>query len=294
MEMTPYYIIILLVLIIVMLLIWQWRHQRLLSLRVRLMREAIRNRDFTFRLPANRMFHGERDLQAALNEMSGEINRLLARSEVESWQRLTRVLTHEIMNAVAPISSITQAYISSPLVKGTPLEEGIQAIRDTSINLQTFVDSYRKLTQLQAPHIEDVSIDGLIRSLRTLYPSIVWHVNMDNSQEIVSADSGMLRQVMVNLTKNAIEAGAHNIDLRLDYDDTRTLLLVSNDAPHIPPKEAREIFVPFFTTKPSGTGIGLPLSRQMMLAQEGDLWLAETPVAGFHTTFVVAASSYSS
>ena len=294
MEMTPYYIIILLVLIIVMLLIWQWRHQRLLSLRVRLMREAIRNRDFTFRLPANRMFHGERDLQAALNEMSGEINRLLARSEVESWQRLTRVLTHEIMNAVAPISSITQAYISSPLVKGTPLEEGMQAIRDTSINLQTFVDSYRKLTQLQAPHIEEVSIDGLIRSLRTLYPSIVWHVNIGNRQEIVSADSGMLRQVIVNLTKNAIEAGAHNIDLRLDYDDTRTLLLVSNDAPHIPPKEAREIFVPFFTTKPSGTGIGLPLSRQMMLAQEGDLWLAETPVAGFHTTFVIAASSYGS
>lgn len=294
MEMTPYYIIILLVLIIVMLLMWQWRHQRLLSLRVRLMREAIRNRDFTFRLPANRMFHGERDLQAALNEMSGEINRLLARSEVESWQRLTRVLTHEIMNAVAPISSITQAYISSPLVKGTPLEEGMQAIRDTSVNLQTFVDSYRKLTQLQAPHIEDVSIDGLIRSLRTLYPSIVWHVNIGNIQERVSADSGMLRQVMVNLTKNAIEAGAHNIDLRLDYDDKRTLLLVSNDAPHIPPKEAREIFVPFFTTKPSGTGIGLPLSRQMMLAQEGDLWLAETPVAGFHTTFVVTANTYGS
>ena len=294
MEMTPYYIIILLVLIIVMLLMWQWRHQRLLSLRVRLMREAIRNRDFTFRLPDNRMFHGERDLQAALNEMSGEINRLLARSEVESWQRLTRVLTHEIMNAVAPISSITQAYISSPLVKGTPLEEGMQAIRDTSVNLQTFVESYRKLTQLQAPHIEEVSIDGLTRSLRTLYPSIMWHVNVGNSQEIVSADSGMLRQVMVNLTKNAIEAGAHNIDLRLDYDDTRTLLLVSNDAPHIPPKEAREIFVPFFTTKPSGTGIGLPLSRQMMLAQEGDLWLAETPVAGFHTTFVVAANTYGS
>lgn len=201
MEMTPYYIIILLVLIIVMLLMWQWRHQRLLSLRVRLMREAIRNRDFTFRLPDNRMFHGERDLQAALNEMSGEINRLLARSEVESWQRLTRVLTHEIMNAVAPISSITQAYISSPLVKGTPLEEGMQAIRDTSVNLQTFVESYRKLTQLQAPHIEEVSIDGLTRSLRTLYPSIVWHVNIGNSQEIVSADSGMLRQVMVNLTK---------------------------------------------------------------------------------------------
>lgn len=292
--MTPYYIIAFLIVILAVIIIWEWRHQRRLSSRVRLMREALRNRDFMFRLPTGGIMPGERDLQTMLNDMGGEINQLMARSEVESWQRLTRVLTHEIMNAVAPISSITQAYISSPLVKGTPLEEGMQAIRDTSINLQTFVESYRKLTQLQAPHIEEVSIDGLTRSLRTLYPSIVWHVNIGNSQERVSADSGMLRQVMVNLTKNAIEAGARNIDLRLDYDDTRTLLLVSNDAPHIPPKEAREIFVPFFTTKPSGTGIGLPLSRQMMLAQEGDLWLAETPVAGFHTTFVVAANSYSS
>lgn len=292
--MTPYYIIAFLIVILAVIILWEWRHQRRLSCRVRLMREALRNRDFMFRLPTDGIMPGERDLQTMLNDMGGEINQLMARSEVESWQRLTRVLTHEIMNAVAPISSITQAYISSPLVKGTPLEEGMQAIRDTSINLQTFVESYRKLTQLQAPHIEEVSIDGLTRSLRTLYPSIVWHVNIGNSQERVSADSGMLRQVMVNLTKNAIEAGARNIDLRLDYDDTRTLLLVSNDAPHIPPKEAREIFVPFFTTKPSGTGIGLPLSRQMMLAQEGDLWLAETPVAGFHTTFVVAANSYSS
>lgn len=292
--MTPYYIIAFLIVILAVIILWEWRHQRRLSCRVRLMREALRNRDFMFRLPTGGIMPGERDLQTMLNDMGGEINQLMARSEVESWQRLTRVLTHEIMNAVAPISSITQAYISSPLVKGTPLEEGMQAIRDTSINLQTFVESYRKLTQLQAPHIEEVSIDGLTRSLRTLYPSIVWHVNIGNSQERVSADSGMLRQVMVNLTKNAIEAGARNIDLRLDYDDTRTLLLVSNDAPHIPPKEAREIFVPFFTTKPSGTGIGLPLSRQMMLAQEGDLWLAETPVAGFHTTFVVAANSYSS
>ena len=285
---------VLVAIILVILLFLFIRHQRLLSLRAHLMREALHNHDFTFRLPTDRLFPGERDLQEALNDMGSEINRLLARSEVESWQRLTRVLTHEIMNAVAPISSITQAYISSPLVKGTPLEEGMQAIRDTSVNLQTFVESYRKLTQLQAPHIEEVSIDGLIRSLRTLSPSIVWHVNIGNSQERVSADSGMLRQVMVNITKNAIEAGARNIDLRLDYDDTRTLLLVSNDAPHIPPKEAREIFVPFITTNPSGTGIGLPLSRQMMLAQEGDLWLAETPVAGFHTTFVVAANTYGS
>ena len=150
--------IIVLAVIIVVLILWQWRHQRLLSLRARLMREALRNRDFTFRLPADRLFPGERDLQLALNDMGGEINRLLARSEVESWQRLTRVLTHEIMNSVAPIQSITQAYIASPLVKDTPLEEGMRAIYDTSLGLSTFVDSYRKLTQLQPADVKPLDL----------------------------------------------------------------------------------------------------------------------------------------
>ena len=92
--MNPYYIISVLVILIVVILIWQWRHQRLLALRARLMREALRNRDFTFRLPTDRLFPGERELQSTLNDMGSEINRLLARNEVESWQRLTRVLTH--------------------------------------------------------------------------------------------------------------------------------------------------------------------------------------------------------
>lgn len=111
---------VLVAIVLVILLFLFIRHQRLLSLRAHLMREALHNHDFTFRLPTDRLFPGERDLQEALNDMGSEINRLLARSEVESWRRLTRVLTHEIMNSVAPIQSITQAYISSPMVKGTP------------------------------------------------------------------------------------------------------------------------------------------------------------------------------
>lgn len=103
----------------------------------------------------------------------------------------------------------------------------------------------------------------------------------------VSADSGLMRQVLVNLVKNAVEAGARNIDIRVGTDEDLVQMLVSNDAPHIPPEVAREIFVPFFTTKSSGSGIGLPLARQMMLAQDGNLSLADTPVVGYHTTFVV-------
>ena len=271
------------------------RHQRLLSLRAHLMREALRNHDFTFRLPTTLLFPGERDLQNTLNEMGSEINRLLARSEVESWRRLTRVLTHEIMNSVAPIQSITQAYIASPMVKGTPLEEGMKAIYDTSLSLATFVDSYRKLTQLQPADIQPVDLQQFVTSIPALYPDIQWHISL-NTPTSAKTDLGMLRQVMTNIIKNAIEAEAHSVDIRLaqcsandnlQEEDTTLQLLVSNDGQAIAAEVAREIFIPFFTTKKKGQGIGLAIARQMMMACGGNLWLADTPVAGYHTTFVV-------
>ena len=285
----------LLLLLLIILIILFIRHQRLLSLRARLMREALRNHDFTFRLPTTLLFPGERDLQNTLNEMGSEINRLLARSEVESWRRLTRVLTHEIMNSVAPIQSITQAYIASPMVKGTPLEEGMKAIYDTSLSLATFVDSYRKLTQLQPADIQHVDLQQFVTSIPALYPDIQWHISL-NTPTSAKTDLGMLRQVMTNIIKNAIEAEAHSVDIRLaqcsandnlQEEDTTLQLLVSNDGQAIAAEVAREIFIPFFTTKKKGQGIGLAIARQMMMACGGNLWLADTPVAGYHTTFVV-------
>lgn len=125
------------------------------------------------------------------------------------------------MNSIAPIQSITQAYTNSPLVKGTPLEEGMRAIYDTSNSLSAF------------------------------------------------------------------EADATCIGIRLDNSGGCTRLLMSNDGEPIPPDAAREIFVPFFTTKKKGSGIGLSLARQMMMAQGGDLILADTPQPGYHTTFIM-------
>ncbi len=124
---------------------WFYRHQVLLRDRAHLMREAIRNEEFTFRLPVKGLFFGERALQEALNETGKDIGVLLARNEVESWQRLTRVLTHEIMNATTPIASISQAYLDNPAIAGTVYEEGVRAIHETSRGLALFVDSYRKL-----------------------------------------------------------------------------------------------------------------------------------------------------
>lgn len=283
--MAPY-IIALLAALLVVLFVLEWRHQRRLSTRVRLMREALRNRDFMFRLPTDSIMPGERELQKMLNEMGGEINQLMARSEVESWQRLTRVLTHEIMNAVTPIQSITQAYIGSKMVEGTPLEEGIQAIYDTSRSLSAFVESYRKMTQLQTVNIEEIDLQRLVTNLQAFYPSLAWHVDI-NDMQTLRADASMMHQVLTNIVKNAAEAGAHNIDICARRNDQCTQLLISNDGTPIAPEVAREVFVPFFTTKRTGSGIGLSLSRQMMMAQGGDLALAERPQAGYHATFVV-------
>ena len=254
------------------------------------MREALRNRDFMFRLPTDGIMPGERDLQTMLNDMGGEINQLMARSEVESWQRLTRVLTHEIMNAVTPIQSITQAYMGSTMVKQTPLEEGIRAIYDTTRSLSAFVESYRKLTQLQTVTIEEIELERMVANLKSLYPKLSWHVDL-GAIRTLRADASMMHQVTTNIVKNAVEAGAHDISLTVNADAGYTQLLISNNGSPISAEVAREVFVPFFTTKRSGSGIGLSLARQMMMAQGGNLILADTPQPGYHTTFVIMITS---
>lgn len=273
----------LLIVILVVLLFcgWFYLHQQLLKDRAHLMREAIRNEEFTFRLPLKGLFWGERALQQALNQTGQDIASLLARNEVEAWQRLTRVLTHEIMNATTPITSISQAYLESSALKGTAYEEGIRAIYDTTRGLSLFVESYRKLAELQEPVITEVALAPFVEGVKPLYADVEWDISIP-STATMSVDEQMLRQVMINLVKNACEAGATRIDVRW-----RKGLYISNNGAAIPPELRQEIFVPFFTTKARGSGIGLSLSRQMMIRQGYDLRLAEWPDPGNRVTFVI-------
>lgn len=259
-----------------------YRHQRKLKLRAHLMREAIRNHDFTFRLPVKGLFFGEQALQEALNDLGQDINKLVAANEVESWQKLTRVLTHEIMNVSTPIQSISQAYLEHSLVRGTPLEKGIQAINEASHNLVTFVDSYRKLTQLQEPIKDLLLLNDFVSGIREFYPSLQWKTLIP-ADVTVNTDKTLLRQVLVNIIKNAIEAKAKVIEFRW----TEGLLHISNDGNPIPAEVRRDIFIPFFTTKPTGTGIGLALSRQIITMQGGSMSLADKAESGYHVTFVL-------
>lgn len=259
-----------------------FHHQNKLRTRAHLMREAALNRDFTFRLPVNGLFYGERALQEALNDLGQDIGKLVAKNEVESWQKLTRVLTHEIMNVSTPIQSISQAYLEHPQVVGTSLEKGIYAIHEAADNLVAFVDSYRKMTQLQEPVITNVCLKKFILNLKALYPTIKWEIQIPETVS-VEADEMLLRQVFVNIIKNAIEAQAERVNITWQAPS----LHISNDGTPILPEVRRDIFVPFYTTKSTGTGIGLALSRQIMTMQGCALRLAEMADAGYHVTFVL-------
>lgn len=256
------------------------RHQRLLQSKAFLMGEALRNGDFTFQLPVSGT-SGERAMLERLNRMAHDIGRMVAQNEMESWQKLTRVLTHEIMNATAPIGSICQSYLQHPSIQGTPIEEGIRAIRDTNATLSQFVSSYRKLTQLQEPMPTDLCLNDFFADLSTLYPTLHWTIDLP-PRLTLHIDGNLLRQVVINLVKNAQEAGATRMHICW-----RCALCISNDGQPIPAEIARDIFIPFFTTKSTGSGVGLSLSRQILLLQGYDLLLAEHPVSGTHTTFLI-------
>lgn len=266
--------------------IWLYRRQHSLKERAWLMREAVRNRDFTFRLPTRGLLFGERALQEALNDTCADMARLMARNEIESWQRLARVLTHEIMNTAAPIQSISQAYLNNPNMRGSQYEEGIRAIYDASAGLLAFVDSYRSLMQLQKPVLTDVCLAEVVMSVRTLYPELAWKSDIA-PDVILHADEAMLRQVLINLVKNAAEAGAKSLCMRWDG-----ALSVSNDGMPIPAEVRNDVFIPFFTTKSEGHGIGLAISRQMLMMQGMSLVLADNPVCGYHVTFVISREDY--
>ena len=260
-----------------------YRHQCRLREMAFLMREAVRNGDFTFRVPSKRMFFGEKALLDTLNDMENNIGRLTAQNEVESWEKLTRVLTHEINNATTPILSICQSYLASPSIKSSPYREGIEAIHDTTSALNVFVDSYRKMTQIQKPAPVELNLLEFISGLSCMYPSLQWHIDIPESLTI-TIDPNLLRQAIINIVRNAAEAGANNISVRWLIHR----LYISNDGAPIAPEHHRDLFVPFYTTKSHGSGIGLPLSRQVLMMQGYELSLAPVPQPGYHVTLVIS------
>ena len=225
-----------------------------------------------------------------LNDIRNELDA----KELDSWIKLTRVLTHEIMNSIAPISSLSETFLQRSDVVGTPLYEGVRAIHETSAGLINFVDSYRKFSSLQKPAPEPFYLLELIRQVSELHllpPDITLTLQIEPEDLMIYADPNLIRQLLINLIKNAVQAigtAKGRIHIRAyTTADEHIFVYVSNDGPVIPDDEAEEIFVPFFTTKKEGSGIGLSLSRQIMKLSGGTISLLRPGTNGWNTTFVL-------
>ena len=267
------------------------RHQISLKRRAYLMREAINNRDYSFKLSTSGLLFGDKTMQQALNAMGEIIKEQSNRSEVDSWRNLSRVLTHEIMNTTAPIASISQALLNQEEIKGTRTEKGLETINTAVHHLNVFIESYRKMSQLDDPNCSLFPADEFFKQITSLFTQINWNIENKNVSSLF-ADQTMLHQAVVNIVKNAVEAKAKNIGIKIDMtttDDKKkyTDIYISNDGTTIPPDIAKIIFIPFFTTKNYGTGIGLALCRQIIVTLGGDIELTDSPYANYNTTFRV-------
>ena len=210
----------------------------------------------------------------------GNIHEELDRKEVESWEKLTRILTHEIMNSLAPVTSISHTLLSSSGDAET-MRQGLETIHATSDRLLRFVDSFRAVTRIPAPQKAPFYLSELVAESLSLIPheGVEVEVSIEPEDTMLYADRALMSQVMVNLLKNATEALlAQDCDRKITIRSTidaeeRIQIEITNNGKAIPAEVAENIFTPFFTTKTDGSGIGLAVSRQIIRLHGGSLRL---------------------
>ena len=226
------------------------------------------------------------------------IREVLEENEMESWQKLIRVLTHEIMNSLTPIISLSETleeYLpeelsSSEFSEKTEntestalLRQGLQTIHRRSGGLLEFMKNYRKVALVPQPLCSDVKAEELVSALMPLFIStehITYRFALQHPDRLLHIDRTQMEQVLINLLKNATEACVHTSDAVVTLTDSideatgRYCLHVTDNGPGILPEVQEKIFIPFFTTKPQGSGIGLALSRQIVRLHRGTLSVA--------------------
>ena len=223
-----------------------------------------------------------------------DITREMENNEAESWTRLIRVLTHEIMNTVTPIASLSSA-LSQNLADydAEDVRSALGTIASSSEGLISFVQSYRSLTHIAAPvrkafYLKDLVNDS-VTIAQTNWPSASVSYHELSEDIILYADFGQISQVMNNLIKNAVQAGASEIDITASIDKReRTVINVANNGEPISETGKEQIFVPFYTTKgDSGTGVGLSLCRQIIRLNGGTINLTSSTAESTVFTIVL-------
>ena len=220
-----------------------------------------------------------------------DITREMENNESESWTRLIRVLTHEIMNTVTPVASLSSA-LSQNLdsYSAEDIRSALGTIASSSEGLISFVQSYRSLTHISAPvrkafYLKDLVNDS-VNIAKANWSSVNVLYRELSSDVILYADYGQMSQVFNNLIKNAVQAGAGNVSITASIDKReQTVIDIANDGEPISASGQEQLFVPFYTTKgTSGTGVGLSLCRQIVRLNGGTIKLSSsTPEATVFT-----------
>jgi len=258
------------------------------------------NESIDISLQINQISIGGEELYIALLQ---NIHREMEMKEVEAWQKLTRVMRHEIMNSMTPIVNLTEA-VNQVLASKNALDskdsdfgdikESLLAVENRSKGLIKFVNAYKDFSQTPELHISEFSFKGMMDKITSLLETDLSLKHVDLELDIrpsslkITADEELLEQVIINLIKNSLEAlgqegGMIRIFCRKDVEGC--LIKVSDNGPGIPSDMIERIFVPFFTTKTEGSGIGLSLSRQIIHQHGGHINVASTSDPG--TTFVI-------
>lgn len=248
--------------------------------KVAYMLDAFEDDEMNFRFQENGKFN------TTLNRMRWILERNRQRDEQESWIKLIRVLTHEIMNTVSPIASLSEALsrsVEHPGEAQLDVKVGLKTISSSSKDLIRFVESYRTLAGVTRPVKKAVMLSELMEKIINLTSEQCALYNAKCSYTALSddiilyADESQLSQIMVNLIKNALQAEADKIDIEASINaDEQVCITVSNNGNAISRESQEQMFVPFYTTKSNGTGIGLSLSRQFMNLHNGSINLVES------------------
>lgn len=220
----------------------------------------------------------------ALSDVSHE----LSNQEVDSWIKLIRVLTHEIMNTITPVTSLSETLLIR-VTEDKDLKQGLETIHKTGTELLAFVNNYRRFTHVPQPQPALFYVEPFLERMALLCNHEV-EIEVSPKDLLAYADESLLSHVVTNLLKNAVEAFREKeklsfIRLQAYANAQESIIIdVSNNAGLIPEDVASHIFIPFFTTKPEGSGIGLSLSRQIMRVSGGSLSLHQDKAQGI-TTF---------
>lgn len=230
-----------------------------------------------------------------------DINKELDEKELDSWLRLIRVLTHEIMNSIAPVTSLSESLSNFFQKEGQAISpeeinekmiattiRGLEVIKEQGKGLVSFVESYRKLTRLPRPEKKEIVVQDILEKILLLNKAehheskIQIKIDLESSDIRIHADEKMISQVLINLVKNAREALSERengkIELLSGFNKKGQVeVCVKDNGPGIPKELLDEIFVPFFTTRENGSGIGLSLSRQIMRLHGGSLSIRSIP-----------------